>query len=120
MKAAGAAGAKTPLLPTQTRDNHHKQTAASAAAKTCSIAVWWRWLEKGCLRVLCRNTARPAYAPMVPPKKRLRQQRPLRHPPRSRLRTDLVKAEQHERPQVDQRKQAKRVGDGEEGVDGHA
>ena len=53
-----------------------------------------------------------------PPKKRPRQQRPLRHAPRAILSADLVKAEQHERPQVDQRKQAKRVGEGEEGVEG--
>ena len=54
-----------------------------------------------------------------PPKKRLRQQRPLGHAPRTILGADHVKAEQHERPQVDQRKQAKRVGEGEEGVEGH-
>ena len=54
-----------------------------------------------------------------PPKKRPRQQRPFGHTPRAVLSAYLVKAEQHERPQVDQRKQAKRVGEGEEGVEGH-
>ncbi|GAA3731680.1 hypothetical protein GCM10022269_06250 [Sphingorhabdus rigui] len=34
-------------------------------------------------------------------------------------RTDLVKTEQHERPQIDQRKQAKGIGEGEEGREGH-
>ncbi len=53
------------------------------------------------------------------PQKRPSEQRPFGHPPRSRLRTDLVKTEQHERPQIDQRKQAKGVGEGEEGRDGH-
>lgn len=52
-----------------------------------------------------------------PTQKRPSQQRPFGHPPRSRLSADLVEAEQYERPQVDQRKQAKRVGEGEEGVD---
>jgi hypothetical protein len=51
--------------------------------------------------------------------KRPSQQRPFGHPPRSRLRTDLVKTEQHERPQIDQRKQAKGIGKGEEGREGH-
>lgn len=32
----------------------------NVTAKTCRITVWCRWLEKGCLRVLCRNIARPA------------------------------------------------------------
>lgn len=50
-----------------------------------------------------------------PPQKRPSQQRPFGHPPRSRFRTDLVKTEQHERPQIDQRKQAKGIGEGEEG-----
>jgi len=54
-----------------------------------------------------------------PPKKSPRQQRPLRHAPRAILGANFVKAEQHERPQVDQRKQTKRVGEGEEGVEGH-
>jgi hypothetical protein len=49
----------------------------------------------------------------VTPQKRPSQQRPFGHPPRSRLRTDLVKTEQHERPQIDQRKQAKGIGEGE-------
>jgi len=53
-----------------------------------------------------------------PPKKRPYQQRPFGHPPRAFLSADLVEAEQYERPQVDQRKQAKRVGEGEEGVEG--
>ncbi len=53
------------------------------------------------------------------PQKRPSQQRPFGHPPRSRLRTDLVKTEQHERPQIDQRKQAKGVGEGEEGREVH-
>lgn len=53
------------------------------------------------------------------PKKRPSQQRPFGHPPRSRLRTDLVKTEQHERPQIDQRKQAKGIGEGEEGREVH-
>lgn len=53
------------------------------------------------------------------PQKRPSQQRPFRHPPRSRLRTDLVKTEQHERPQIDQRKQAKGIGEGEEGREVH-
>ena len=52
-----------------------------------------------------------------PTQKRPSQQRPFGHPPRSRLSADLVEAEQYERPQVDQRKQAKRIGEGEEGVD---
>jgi len=68
MKAHGAAGADPRLSPPQTRAVRHKQTAASIAAQTCSIAILCRWREKGCLRVLCRNTARPAYAPMVPSK----------------------------------------------------
>ncbi len=55
-----------------------------------------------------------------PTQKRPSQQRPFGHPPRSRLSADLVEAEQYERPQVDQRKQAKRIGEGEEGVDVHA
>ena len=54
-----------------------------------------------------------------PTQKRPSQQRPFGHPPRSLLRTDLVKTEQHERPQIDQRKQAKRIGEGEEGRDVH-
>ena len=53
-----------------------------------------------------------------PPKKRPYQQRPLRHAPHAILGPDFVKAEQHERPQVDQREQAKRIGEREEGVDG--
>ncbi len=51
--------------------------------------------------------------------KRPSQQRPFGHPPRPRLRTDLVKTEQHERPQIDQRKQAKGIGEGEDGRDVH-
>jgi hypothetical protein len=51
--------------------------------------------------------------------KRPSQQRPLGHPPRALLRTDLVKTEQHERPQINQRKQAKGVGEGEEVREGH-
>ncbi len=54
-----------------------------------------------------------------PAQKRPRQQRPFGHTPRALLRTDLVKTEQHERPQIDQRKQAKGVGKGEEGWEGH-
>lgn len=54
-----------------------------------------------------------------PPQKRPSEQRPFGHPPRSRLRTDLVKTEQHERPQIDQRKQAKGIGEGEEGREVH-
>ena len=53
-----------------------------------------------------------------PTQKRPSQQRPFGHPPRSRLSADLVEAEQYERPKIDQRKQAKRVGEGEEGVEG--
>ena len=53
------------------------------------------------------------------PQKRPRLQRPFGHPPRAFLSADLVEAEQYERPQVDQRKQAKRIGEGEEGVDVH-
>ena len=53
-----------------------------------------------------------------PTQKRPYQQRPLGHAPRAFFGADLVEAEQHERPQVDQRKQAKRVGEGEEGVEG--
>jgi len=53
------------------------------------------------------------------PQKRPSQQRPFGHPPRPRLRTDLVKTEQHERPQIDQRKQAKGIGEGEEGREVH-
>jgi hypothetical protein len=30
--------------------------------------MMWRCLEKGCLRVLCRNATRPIYAPPVPPR----------------------------------------------------
>jgi hypothetical protein len=55
-----------------------------------------------------------------PPKKRPSQQRPFGHPPRAVRGTDLVKTEQHERPQIDQRKQAKGIGEGEEGWEVHA
>lgn len=51
--------------------------------------------------------------------KRPSQQRPFGHPPSPLRGTDLVKTEQHERPQIDQRKQAKGIGEGEEGRDGH-
>ena len=46
------------------------------------------------------------------PPKRPSQQRPFGHPPRPLRGTDLVKTEQHERPQIDQRKQAKGIGEG--------
>ena len=54
------------------------------------------------------------------PQKRPSQQRPFGHPPSPLRGTDLVKTEQHERPQIDQRKQAKGIGEGEEGREGHA
>lgn len=54
-----------------------------------------------------------------PTQKRPGQQRPLGHAPRAVLSADLVEAEQYERPQIDQRKQAKSIGEGEEGVDVH-
>ena len=54
-----------------------------------------------------------------PAQKRPSQQHPFRHPPRSPRGTNLVKTEQHERPQIDQRKQAKGIGEGEEGREGH-
>lgn len=40
-----------------------------AAATSCSAAMPNRLELNGCFRVLCRNTARPIYAPGVPPKK---------------------------------------------------
>lgn len=49
------------------------------------------------------------------PQKRPSQQRPFGHPPSPLRGADLVKTEQHERPQIDQRKQAKSIGEGEEG-----
>ncbi len=54
-----------------------------------------------------------------PPQKRPSQQRPFGHTPRAPRGADLVKTEQHERPQIDQRKQAKGIGEGEEGRDVH-
>ena len=51
--------------------------------------------------------------------KRPSQQRPFGHPPSPLRGTDLVKTEQHERPQIDQRQQAKRIGEGKEGGEGH-
>ncbi len=53
------------------------------------------------------------------PKKRPYQQRPFRHTVGPRLSAELIDAEQQEGDQVDQRKQAKRVGEGEEGGEGH-
>jgi hypothetical protein len=53
------------------------------------------------------------------PQKRPSQQRPFGHPPSPLRGTDLVKTEQHERPQIDQRKQAKSIGEGEEGREVH-
>ncbi len=53
------------------------------------------------------------------PPKRPSQQRPFGHPPRPLRGTDLVKTEQHERPQIDQRQQAKGIGEGEEGREVH-
>ena len=54
-----------------------------------------------------------------PPQKRPSQQRPFGHPPRAPRGANLVKTEQHERPQVDQGQQAKGVGESEEGREGH-
>ncbi len=56
----------------------------------------------------------------APPEKRPNQQRPFRHTAGPRRSAELVEAEQQEGDQVDQRKQAKRIGEGEEGVEGHA
>ena len=53
------------------------------------------------------------------PQKRPSQQRPFGHPPSPLRGTDLVKTEQHERPQIDQRQQAQGIGEGEEGREGH-
>ena len=51
----------------------------------------------------------------APPEKRPCQQRPFGHAAGPRPSAELIDAEQQEGPQVDQRKQAKRVGEGEEG-----
>lgn len=53
------------------------------------------------------------------PQKRPSQQRPFGHPPSPLRGADLVKTEQHERPQIDQRKQAKGIGEGKEGREVH-
>jgi len=56
----------------------------------------------------------------APPEKRPYQQRPFRHASGPRPSAQLIEAEQQEGPQVYQRKQAKRIGEGEEGGEGHA
>ena len=53
------------------------------------------------------------------PQKRPSQQRPFGHPPSPLRGADLVKTEQHEGPQIDQHKQAKGIGEGEEGGEVH-
>lgn len=73
---------------------------------------------KGLLARLVSEYSAASICADGPTQKRPRQQRPFGHAPRSRLSADLVEAEQYERPQVDQRKQAKRIGEGEEGVEG--
>jgi len=75
------------------------------------------WKRAACAS--CAEIQRGQHTRRWPLQKRPRQQRPFRHPQRSRLSANLVEAEQYERPQVYQRKQAKRIGEGEEGVDVH-
>jgi hypothetical protein len=48
------------------------------------------------------------------------EQRPLRHAPGALFGADLIEAEQHECPDVDEREGGKAVGDGEEGSDVHS
>ena len=54
----------------------------------------WSWPEKGCFLVLCRNSARPAYAPAVPPKKARLSKVPseIRHAPASAFALSIPKA----------------------------
>jgi hypothetical protein len=48
------------------------------------------------------------------------KQSPFRHAPRTLFGADLVEAEQHECPDVDEREGGEAVGDGEEGSDVHS
>ncbi len=102
-----------PQLPHQHPSPHEREGKALQNRGLVQVA------GKGLLARLMPEQRTTGISANRAPQKRPSQQRPFRHPPRPRLRTDLVKTEQHERPQIDQRKQAKGIGEGEEGRDVH-
>lgn len=67
---------------------------------------------KGLLAGFMPEQCTAGVGPDAPPKKRPSQQRPLGHAAGPRPSAELVEAEQQEGDQVNQRQQAKRVGEG--------
>ena len=113
MGTEGDRGGKNPQLPHQHPAPHQRDGQGVQDRGLVQVA------GKGLLARLMPEQRTAGISADGTPQKRPSQQRPFGHPPRSRLRTDLVKTEQHERPQIDQRKQAKGIGEGEEGREVH-
>ena len=103
-----------PQLPHQHPSPHQRDGKALQYRSLVQVA------GKGLLARLMPEQRTAGISANRTPQKRPSQQRPFGHPPRSLRGTDLVKTEQHERPQIDQRKQAKGIGEGEEGREIHA
>ena len=102
-----------PQLPHQHPAPHQRD--GQGVQNRCLVQV----AGKGLLARLMPEQCAAGISADATPQKRPSQQRPFGHPPSPLRGTDLVKTEQHERPQIDQRKQAKGIGEGEEGHDGY-
>ncbi len=109
----GKDNGKEPQLPRQHPSPHQRDGKALQDRGLVQVA------GKGLLARLMPKQRTAGIGADGPAQKRPSQQHPLGHPPRAVRGTDLVKTEQHERPQIDQRKQAKGIGEGEEGWEGH-
>ncbi len=109
----GKDNGKEPQLPRQHPSPHQRDGKALQDRGLVQVA------GKGLLARLMPKQRTAGIRADGPAQKRPSQQHPLGHPPRAVRGTDLVKTEQHERPQIDQRQQAKGIGEGEEGWDGH-
>lgn len=102
-----------PQLPHQHPAPHQRDGKALQNRSLVQVA------GKGLLARLMPEQRTAGIRADATPQKRPSQQRPFGHPPSPLRGADLVKTEQHERPQIDQRKQAKGIGEGEEGREVH-
>ena len=105
---------KEPQLPHQHPSPHQRDGEDLQDRSLVQVA------GKGLLARLMPEQCTAGIRADCTPQKRPSQQRSFGHPPSPLRGTDLVKTEQHERPQIDQRKQAKGIREGDEGREVHA